>query len=261
MRLEIRYRPSTIAFSATSATLAYCLSEQRLQYLLCDRSGYGAAFALGPLDRDGDCHPRLVRRSEGDEPDLVLGGAWNLRGPGLARHGDALEAAGGAGAFLDHVLHHLADLRGRLCAHDVGGLLRAEGLLDATVLGDHALHELRLHPDAAIRDGGGYGGHLQRRREQVAFLADRDSPVVDAAAARPGGERAARHHLVLRVVHRGLPLEAEAAHVPEHRAPPQPLADLTEHGVDRMRQRVRERDRTEVLVAEVLQRHARDHLR
>src|SRR3954449_12323154 len=103
MRLVIRYRPSTIAFSATSATLGHCLSKQRLQYLLCDGGSDGPAFALCALDRYRYSHPRLVGRSKGDEPHLVLGRAWDLGRAGLARHRDALEARCRAGAFLDHV--------------------------------------------------------------------------------------------------------------------------------------------------------------
>src|SRR3954468_10784215 len=62
----------------------------------------------------------------------------------------------------------------------------------------------------------------------------------------------------LRTARRGAALEAEAPHVLQHRALAELLADLTEDRVDRVRERVREADRAEVLAAVVVQRHAAD---
>src|SRR4051812_6709487 len=198
MRPVIRYRPSTIAFSATSATCC-CLSEQSLQYLLCDRRRNGSTLALGPLDRHRDSHPWLVGGGVADEPDLVLARAGDLGGARLAGHRDALQPRRGTGSLLDDVLHHLADLRRRLAAHPRRRRLRVEGLLDAPVLRDYPLGEARLHPHATVCDRRRDLGHLERRHRQVTLLADCDTAVVDAAATALGGEHAAGDHLIPRV--------------------------------------------------------------
>ena len=67
-------------------------------------------------------------------------------------------------------------------------------------------------------------------------------------------EHAARAHLRVRVVHRRVRAEAEALHVVGHRAVPELLGDLRPDGVDGVRQRRRQRDRSVLRVGEVRQR-------
>ena len=200
---------------------------------------------------------------EADEPQIV-GSVADLGGAGLARDVDALEPRRLAGALLDDVAHHRAELGRRVLGHHALGLF-GQRLVDRAAVGvEHLLHQPRLHPHAAVADRLRDRGHLERRDQQL-VLPDRHPADVDLARigrqqapARP--VLAARHHLLVRVVHRRILVEPELLHVVAHRALAELLADLGPDGVDGVRERRREVDVAEVLAAEVVQRRPRDHL-
>ena len=84
------------------------LAEQGLEHRLRYRCRHRAALSGGALHRHCDRDARVIDRGERDEPGLrELAVRAHLGGTGLARHADAGQRAGGAGALLDHSGHHL----------------------------------------------------------------------------------------------------------------------------------------------------------
>ena len=137
----------------------------------------------------------------------------------------------------------------RLRAHRAPDERRALPEDDPPSGSDDPLHDLRLQQPAPDADRARHHRHLQRRDEQ-ALLPERHPSRVDVGVLRGVVEpavpvQAARGALVGRRLERGPLVEAEALGGLEDRRRAEGLADVAEDGVDRVGERVLERDRPE----------------
>ncbi len=120
---------------------------------------------------------------------------------------------------------------------------------DPALRADDPVDDVRLHDDAAVRDAGGDHRHLHRRDLELG-LPEREPAGVDLARVRrlewlaPAIEPA-DPALVGRRFQRGQRVEPEVLHLLHDRVGPELLADLAEDRVDRVLDRLEERDQPE----------------
>ena len=108
---------------------------------------------------------------EAGEPGVGAGAGHVLGGPGLAADRLPADLRRGGGAGLDDVDHHLLHRGRRLLTHGPADRRRARLGDDVEVRVAHLGDGVRLHDLAAVGEGGGHRGHLQRGGRHV-VLAD-----------------------------------------------------------------------------------------
>ena len=173
-----------------------------------------------------------------------------LRGPGLAGDAHARDLRGRAGAARGRRPPSRARARCALCGLSVRPSTWRRVRVTTLPFGrEDAVDDVRLHEDAAVRDRGRDHRHLQRRHLELG-LAEREPPGVDVGGALRLEEpavvvQAADPALVRGRLERRQRVEAVVLHLLDDRARAELLADLAEERVDRVLDRLEERDRPE----------------
>src|SRR2546429_4656680 len=156
IRSSSLYRPPSTAppltISTTSGSLEPPLGDHGLHHVAGDPGGLGAAVRAGVLEEDRDRTDRIaVLHDETNEPPVVAVVLTVLCRSGLAADLEARDLRLGTGAVVDHALHHLLELAGRVPADRRAEDLRLGLVGGWEVRGLPLVHQVRPQ---LLADGG-----------------------------------------------------------------------------------------------------------
>src|SRR6266545_2445027 len=268
-RSSSRYRsPSTVGGESLTGRLpgrcvrrteaCSSLSEGGLDHGPGDRGGHVAAGGLVrqvPPVQDHHRHGDrgVLGRREAHEPRVGRAG-FGLGRAGLPRHRHARDLRGGSRPPLNHLGHDPGHVHRRLRRDGVAEHAGAERLQHAPVGVPDLLHQVRFHLGAAVGDGRGHQGHLQRVRSDVLLPDGRERDGREAVLEERG---LVELPLVERDVERHVLIEPVRPRLVEQGLGPKLQAQLAERDVAGLDERVLQRDLRRapgtVLASEVLQ--------
>src|SRR2546430_1247775 len=167
IRSSSLYRPPStvppLTISTTSGSRQPPLVQHGLHHVAADPGSFGAAVGAGVLEEYRDRTDRVaVLHDETNEPPVVAVVLTVLRRSGLAADLEARDLRLGTGAVVDHALHHLLELAGRVPADRRAEHLRLGLVGDREVRRLPLVHQVRPHLLAAVGHRRGDQGALHR---------------------------------------------------------------------------------------------------
>src|SRR2546423_2642840 len=192
IRSSSLYRPPStvppLTISTTPGSLQPPLVQHGSHHVAADPGRFGAAVRASVLEEYRDRTDRIaVLHDETNEPPVVAVVLTVLCRSGLAADLEARDLRLGTGAVVDHALHHLLELAGRVPADRRAEHLRLGlvGVREARRL--PLVHQVRPHLLAAVGPRRGDQGALHRGALHVELAhAGIPDPVRAAPSRLPG---------------------------------------------------------------------------